>query len=95
MTDDVNVPRDPTPEMWSAGERAFDRDPDMHHETVLANVWTAMIATAPKAEPIAPASDELPDELDLFRIIRDAGRTDAEKARAVHQAIAKHKGPQS
>ncbi len=53
MTDTVNVPREPTPDMWSAGERAFDRDPDLHHETVLANVWSAMLEAAPKAEPVS------------------------------------------
>ncbi len=53
MTDTVTVPREATDEMWAAGERAFSRDPDTHHETVLANIWDAMLAAAPKAEPVS------------------------------------------
>lgn len=58
MTDTVTVPREPTDEMWAAGERAFSRDPDTHHETVLANIWDAMLAAAPKAEPALCVSCE-------------------------------------
>jgi hypothetical protein len=47
----VVVPVEPTEAMWSAGERAFDRDPDLHHETVLANIWSAMLSAAPAREP--------------------------------------------
>lgn len=49
----VVVPREPTNEMWAAGERAFDRDPDLHHETVVANIWSAMLASAPAPSSLA------------------------------------------
>lgn len=54
MTDYKLVPVEPTEAMWSAGERAFDRDPDVHHETVLANVWQAMLSAAPEPVEVKP-----------------------------------------
>lgn len=47
--EEVVVPLEPTDAMWAAGERAFDRDPDIHHETVIANIWSAMLAARPAA----------------------------------------------
>jgi hypothetical protein len=43
----VRVPVEPTDDMMLAGERAFDRDPDLHHETVIAAIYRAMTAAAP------------------------------------------------
>jgi hypothetical protein len=40
---------------------------------------------------LAEAREALPDYIDLFRIIRDAGRTDAAKADAVARAIGTRK----
>lgn len=81
MTDTVSVPREPTPDMWSAGERAFDRDPDLHHETVLANVWSAMLAAATKTEPVSDhqdiedlIADAIGDSIDMDWTSRDGAK---------------------
>ncbi len=51
MTDYRTVPVEPTPEMWRAMEREFDRDPDLHHETVISNMWEAALIASPAPAP--------------------------------------------
>lgn len=49
------VPVEPTPEMWRAGERAFDPDPDKHHDTIIGDIYRAMLAASP---PLAEGQEQ-------------------------------------
>ena len=51
----------------------------------------AALAAIRETHAIVPR-DSLPDEIDLFRIMRDAGRKNADKAKAVARVIAAAEG---
>lgn len=53
MTDTVNVPRETTREMWAAGGTAACNMQHQHHDAIVEAVWRAMLAAAPKAEPLS------------------------------------------
>jgi hypothetical protein len=43
----VRVPREPTREMWAAGGNVIVGYKQRHHDKVVADVWSAMLAAAP------------------------------------------------
>lgn len=43
----VIVPKEPTREMWAAGGDAVVLKTNVHHDKVVRDLWTAMLAAAP------------------------------------------------
>ena len=64
-------------DMASARRRGVDRDEPLRWTLFEDDARTAVVATLEAIE------QEMPDDLDLFRTIRAAGRKDSDKAKAV------------
>lgn len=72
MTDTVIVPREPTPEMLNAGA-----NPNYPCDAI--DVWRAMLAAAPKAEPVSELKSDIAHDRSYLNGLREGwnmGQTD-------------------
>lgn len=88
MTDTVNVPRDPSLGMLEAAERAGSAlaGSDASSGEISTAVWSAMLAAAPKAEPVDGTEFFTPEE-QIDWLMRDRAGVIAERNHAEAEIV--------
>jgi hypothetical protein len=83
--DDIEAVTDPA--VCRLADTIVLRNQGCGNASVLIDRFVKQVRHEARAEALEERLNALPDEIDLFRIIRRAGRKDADKARAVHRAL--------